>query len=224
MRLRRARDIERPTTVFRLAAALSRPLVWRLYRLTVTSMAELPPGGFVLCANHLSAFDAWPLSLPLYPRQPRYLAKAELFVPPLRRLLVGLGVFPVRRGEGHADAIATAVEHVRSGHVVLVFPEGARRRNRVLRPRTGAARIALAAGAPLVPAAVRGTDDARRLERWSVAFGSPVRVDDLDADLPDAPAAATRRVWDAILELERGLEGARRPASAPHERPLEART
>jgi 1-acyl-sn-glycerol-3-phosphate acyltransferase len=210
--------------VFRLVSALSRPLAWRVYGLRVTWTDELPPGGFVLCANHLSGWDAWALTIPLHPRQPRYLAKAELFLPPFRPVLEGLGLFPVRRGEGHADAIATAVEHVRSGYIVLVFPEGARRRNRVLRPRTGAARIALAAGAPLVPAAVRGTDGARRFERWSVVFGPPVPIDDLDPALPDAPAEATRRMWEAVLVLERSLELARRAPAAPHEQPLEAWT
>jgi 1-acyl-sn-glycerol-3-phosphate acyltransferase len=210
--------------VFRLVYSVSRPLVRRVYRLEVTSTAELPPGGFVLCANHLSGFDPWALSIPLYPRQPRYLAKAELFVPPFRRLLAGLGLFPVHRGDGSDGAIATAVEHVRSGHVVLVFPEGARRRNRVLRPRSGAARIALSAGVPLVPAAVRGTDGARRLRRWTVAFGPCVRLDDLDPQLPEAPGEATRRVWEAVLALERTLDVPRPAAAVPQEQALEART
>ena len=214
---RPVRDSARPTIAFRLASAVSRPVVRRVYRLTVTAPAELPSRGFVLCANHLSGFDAWALSIPLYPRQPRYLAKAELFLPPFGRLLASLGLLPVRRGEGNDGVIATAVEHARSGHVVLVFPEGARRRNRVLRPRTGAARIALAAGVPLVPAAVRGTDDARRFRRWLVAFGPPVPLDDLDPDLPDAAAEATRRLWDAVLALEDTLDGSVRSAPLPHE-------
>jgi 1-acyl-sn-glycerol-3-phosphate acyltransferase len=223
MRFLSPRRAARPTVVYGVAHALSRPLVRWMYRLDVVSMADLPSGGFVLCANHLSGFDPWALSIPLYPRQPRYLAKAELFRPPFGRLLAALGLFPVRRGEGGDDAIATAVEHARAGHVVLVFPEGARRRNRVLRPRTGAARIALAAGVPLVPAAVRGTDGAQRLRRWAVAFGPCVRVDDLDPASPDAPGVATRRVWEAILALERTL-AAPAPAPLPQERALEART
>jgi 1-acyl-sn-glycerol-3-phosphate acyltransferase len=223
MRFLSPRHAARPTAVFRVVYRASRPVVRWVYRLDVISTPELPPGGFVLCANHLSGFDPWALTIPLYPRQPRYLAKAELFVPPFRRLLAGLGLFPVRRGEGGDDAIARAVEHVRAGHVVLVFPEGARRRNRVLRPRTGAARIALAAGVPLVPAAVRGTDGARRLRRWTVAFGPCIHVDDLDPRTPDAPVEATRRLWEAIVALERALEPAI-PGAIPQERAVEART
>ena len=207
---------------FRLASALSRPLVWRLFRLTVTWADDPPQGGFVLCANHLSGWDAWALTLPLHPRQPRYLAKAELFVPPFRPLLAALGLFPVRRGDGSDDAIAAAVEHARGDCVVLVFPEGARRRNRALRPRTGAARIALAAGVPLVPAAVSGTDRTGRLERWTVAFGSPVPVDDLDPLAPDAAAEATGRLWEAIRALELMLDGAKTPAAVAPEHALEA--
>jgi 1-acyl-sn-glycerol-3-phosphate acyltransferase len=192
---------------------LSRPLVWRVFRLTVTWRDDPPAGGFVLCANHLSGWDAWALTIPLHPRQPRYLAKAELFVPPFRRLLAGLGLFPVRRREGSDESIAAAVEHVRGGHVVLVFPEGARRRNRVLRPRTGAARIALAGGVPLVPAAVCGTDRALRLARWTVVFGTPVRVDDLDPLAPASAVEATRRLWAAVEALELTLDAGGRPAA-----------
>jgi 1-acyl-sn-glycerol-3-phosphate acyltransferase len=193
---------ERPNALFRVASVLSRPLVWWIYRLRVSGTEHLPSSGFVLCANHLSGFDPWALTIPLHPRQPCYLAKAQLFVWPFRRLLARLGLVPVSRGAGSDEAIATAVELARSGRVVLVFPEGARRRNRVLRPRTGAARIALAAGAPLVPAAVSGTDAWKRFRRWSVDFGPPVPVDDLDPSCAADSIEATRRVWEAVLALE----------------------
>jgi 1-acyl-sn-glycerol-3-phosphate acyltransferase len=88
------------------------------------------------------------------------------------------------------------------------MPEGARRRpDRVHRPRTGAARAALAARAPLVPAALRGTDAARRLRRWVIAFGPPIPLDDLAGEDSRAAAhEATDRLWAAILALEAGLD------------------
>jgi len=62
--------------------------------------------------------------------------------------------------------------------------------------------VALAAGAPLVPAAIRGTDRWRRLGRWEIAFGEPVELDDLrGADLEDAAREGTRRLWAAISGL-----------------------
>src|SRR6266516_3679713 len=84
---------------------------------------------FVLAANHTSNFDPWPLALPLFPRrQVRFMAKSELFTPILKPILVGGGAFPVRRGEADIEAIRRAVELVRDGEIVVMFPEGTRRR------------------------------------------------------------------------------------------------
>ena len=89
-----------------------------------------------------------------------------------------------------------------------MFPEGTRRKKGLRKTRqahahTGAARIALDAGVPLVPAGIRGTDGLRRLQAWRVRYGAPIAVDDL-RDLPPAEAAriATERVMAAIAELE----------------------
>jgi 1-acyl-sn-glycerol-3-phosphate acyltransferase len=75
------------------------------------------------------------------------------------------------------------------------------------RPRTGAARIALEAGVPLVPAAVRGTDHLRRFAAIRVAYGPPVDVDDLRgaADVREAAQVATDRLMARIEELEASL-------------------
>src|SRR5207302_10465446 len=125
-------------------------------------------GGFVLASNHVSNFDPWPLGMPLWPRRfLRFMAKSELYWFPATLVLNGVGAFPVRRGQADVEAIDTAVELARAGNIVAMFPEGTRRRKGLVkrfeaRPRTGAARIALEAGVPLVPAAARGTDHLRR--------------------------------------------------------------
>ena len=194
-----------PTRTFRAVAALSRPVVRHAFRLRATGTEHLPRDGFVLCANHLSALDAWALSMPLYPRQPRYMAKAELFRRPLRPLLSRIGLFPVRRGRCCATAIRTAIAHAQAGRVVVVFPEGSRRKktgDAEMVPQPGAARVALAAGVPLVPAAVAGTE--RLIDApWRVAFGPLVELADLDG-LPAREAAreATRRLWQRIELLQ----------------------
>ena len=73
---------------------------------------------------------------------------------------------------------------------------------------TGAARVALAAGVPLVPAAVHGTEHARPLARWRVQFGPPVPLDDLESLPPrEAVAEATRRLWLRIGRLEDAVAG-----------------
>jgi len=185
-----------------------------LFRLKASGTEHLPrEGGYVLSANHLSNLDPWPLGLPLFPRrQIRFMAKAELFRSPLRPILKHGGAFEVRRGEGDTKAIETAVQLAREGEVVAIFPEGTRRKKGMVkkheaRARTGAVRVALEAGVPLVPAAIGGTDRIMRLEPLRVAYGPPVELDDLreGGDMREAARIGTERLMAAIEELERSL-------------------
>jgi 1-acyl-sn-glycerol-3-phosphate acyltransferase len=187
-----------------------------LYRLQAEGIENLPAeGGYVLASNHLSNFDPWVLGYPLWPRRRlRSMAKSELFNPLLAPLLRASGAFPVRRGGADREAFRTAIEIVRSGEVLLVFPEGARRakgrwkgrRRRRQQVQNGAARIALTAGGPLVPAALIGTDRLTRLGPVRVAFGRPVETDGLEGrPRHEAASALTERLMTAIRELEAGL-------------------
>jgi 1-acyl-sn-glycerol-3-phosphate acyltransferase len=199
--------------MYSFIAATTWPVLHGAYRLRARGIENLPAaGGFVLACNHVSSFDPWPLGLPLWPkRQLRFMAKSELYWWPLTIVLNGAGAFPVRRGQRDAQAIETAVELVRMGHPVAMFPEGTRRLKGLVkkfeaRPRTGAARIALEAGAPLVPAAVTGTDGLSRFRQVRVAYGTPVEIDDLRGDEIGAAAKeATDRLMERILELEASL-------------------
>jgi 1-acyl-sn-glycerol-3-phosphate acyltransferase len=109
------------------------------------------------------------------------------------------------------EAIATAVRLAHEGYVVAMFPEGTRREKGLVkkheaRPRSGAARIALEAGVPLVPAAVKGTDRLRRLGPLGVAYGRPIETDDLrDKEMSEAARIATERLMKRIFELEESL-------------------
>ena len=183
-----------------------------LYRLRAQGLEHLPEGGFVLAANHTSNFDPWPLALPLWPRRRlRFMAKSELFNPVLTPLLRAGGAFKVRRGEGDIEAMRTAVELVKEGEIVVMFPEGTRRRKglrkkHVARAHTGAARIALAAGAPLVPAAIAGTERLSRLGPLRVVYGEPLDLSDLDGlETKRAAEEATERLMGRIEDLHAGL-------------------
>jgi 1-acyl-sn-glycerol-3-phosphate acyltransferase len=204
---------ERPSLAYLFVGGLSWPILRGLYRLKAVGLKNLPAGGgYVLSANHTSSFDPWPLGVPLFPRRfLRFMAKSELFWPPLGWLVEGAGGFKVRRGEGDAEAIATAEQLAREGYVVVMFPEGTRRtkglrKKHVARAHTGAARIALAAGVPLVPVAISGTDRLRQLARLRVAYGSPLDIDDLRGrPLDEVAQEATDRLMEAIYALEDSL-------------------
>jgi 1-acyl-sn-glycerol-3-phosphate acyltransferase len=139
------------------------------------------------------------------------MAKSELYWFPLTLILNGAGAFPVRRGQADVEAIETAVRLAQEGNVVAMFPEGTRRRKGLIkrfeaRPRTGAARIALEAGVPLVPAAVSGTDRLLRFGPLQVVYGATVDIDDLRGlDAREAAQEATDRLMARIDELEASL-------------------
>jgi 1-acyl-sn-glycerol-3-phosphate acyltransferase len=198
--------------LYLLAGSISWPVVKVGFRLRARGIENLPDGGFVLAANHTSNFDPWPLGIPLFPhRQLRFMAKSELFNPILKPILVGGGAFPVRRGQADLEAIGRAVELVRDGEVVVMFPEGTRRKKGLrkkheARAHTGSARIALTAGVPLVPAAIKGTDRLSRLAPLRVAYGRPIPLDDLRGrEISPAAREATERLMAEIHELEASL-------------------
>jgi 1-acyl-sn-glycerol-3-phosphate acyltransferase len=193
---------------YALVGALSWPLMHGIYRLQATGLENVPEGGVVLAANHTSNFDPWPLGFPLWPGRLLYFwAMVELFNPVLGPALRAAGAFPVRRGEHDVEAIETAVRLCKEGKVVAMFPEGTRREKGLrkrftARPRPGSARIALAAGVPLVPAAIRGTDRMLKLPQLKIVYGKPIPLDDLTGLPPkDAAEIATQRLMTEIEAL-----------------------
>lgn len=205
------RRAPRPSWLYSLVAIVSWPVLKTVFRHRARGLENVPGiGGFVLAANHWSNFDPWPLGLPLFPRRYlRFMAKSELFWFPLSLVIRAGGGFKVRRGERDEDAIRTAVALAEAGHGVVMFPEGTRRRKGMrkryeARWHTGAARIALEAGVPLVPAGIAGTDRLARLGPLRVAYGVPVDLADLAGKpLAEAAQIATDRLRDAIERLER---------------------
>jgi 1-acyl-sn-glycerol-3-phosphate acyltransferase len=195
----------RPSPFYSLAAVLSWPLIKGVYRLRAEGVENLPRTGFVLAANHVSNLDPWTLGVPLFPhRYLRFMAKAELFWWPLGPLITLGGAFKVRRGERDLDAINKAVELIHEGHIVVMFPHGTRQQKGLVkrhRPHShsGAARIALDANAPLVPAAIAGTDRLLRLGPMRVRYGKPLDVEGLD------PRAVTEKLMEEIERLGEGL-------------------
>jgi 1-acyl-sn-glycerol-3-phosphate acyltransferase len=204
----------RPPFLYNVVAVLSWPVLRGLFRLRAQGRENVPEsGGYVLACNHLSNFDPWPLGMPLWPRHwLRFMAKAELYWWPATYVLNSAGAFPVHRERADVEAVQTAVRLAREGNVVVMFPEGTRRRKGLAkkhqaRARSGAARIALDAGVPLVPAAVAGTDRLLRLGPLRIAYGAPIELDDLrgSGDMRRASQEATERLMARIAELEATL-------------------
>jgi 1-acyl-sn-glycerol-3-phosphate acyltransferase len=176
-----------------------RTLAARLYAVELHGTHRIPSSGpAILVANHESLFDPWILALAT-PRPVRYMAKSELW----QNRLVGavmdsFGAFPVERGAGDAAAMSRAAELLREGHVLGLFPQGTSKLRSPRRYHRGAARLALATGAPLLPIALTGTRAKPwpwRHRRTGVIVGEPIKVES------GRPTVAAARALTAELEL-----------------------
>ncbi len=137
--------IEHVTTAYRGVMALTTPAVRWWGRLEVSGLEHLPLEGPVLLAgNHDSYWDPISVGIAGLPRrQIRALAKSSMWSQPLvGRVLDGMGQIPIERGKGDAGAIDRAVEELRAGACIGVFPEGTRSLGRDLRARSGIGRLA----------------------------------------------------------------------------------
>jgi 1-acyl-sn-glycerol-3-phosphate acyltransferase len=158
---------------------------------------DLPPGPVILAASHLNGFVDPVILVARLGAFPRFLAKATLWDVPGAGPLLGFArVIPVRRREDSADPVdnadtfAAAVDALRAGGLLAVFPEGTTHDDSTIRPlRTGVARIALQAaaggveGLHIVPVGVTYEDKVVVRGRALVSFGAPISVDDPDPAL-----------------------------------------
>ena len=167
----------------------------------------LRPGGAgaVIVCNHVGWADSLWIAYAMYPRQLRYMSKQELFASPLSRwVLEQGGSIPIDRADPSPSSIKLAVELLRRGEVVLIFPSGTRGRENILFKR-GAATIALNAQVPVVPALYEGPSQMHLAHligrpRIQVTFGAPIATAGLQADRT-ASAELSLRLQAAIEEL-----------------------
>ncbi len=185
-----------------------RPIATWLYRVELVGVERIPASGpAILVANHESLFDPWILALAT-PRPIRYMAKSELW----RHRTVGtvmesFGAFPVERGAGDAAAMSRAAQLLEQGQLLGLFPQGTSKTHSPRRYHRGAARLALATGAPLVPVTLHDTRGAPwpwRPRNTSLIVHEPIQVEPVRATVSAAKALTA--------ELQRRIE---RPVPQP---------
>ncbi|MGH2829571.1 MAG: lysophospholipid acyltransferase family protein [Actinomycetota bacterium] len=163
------------------------PITRLVYRPWTEGLENVPTDGPVLlCANHNSFLDS--IFMPLVvPRQVVFLGKSDYFDKwYMSWFFKAAGVIPVRRegGEAGEASLRAGIQALRDGHAVGIYPEGTRSPDgRLYRGKTGAARMALRAGCPIVPVAIIGSREAQppdrmmpRRARIGVRFGRPIDV------------------------------------------------
>lgn len=188
--------------------AVSRPLMNRLYRIDRLGSELIPTSGpVVLAANHESILDPFFLAT-VTPRPVHFFAKAELFrIPVLRQVLEGLGGIPVQRGADMGRAVEAGVAALERGEALGIFPQGTCLPYRNRRFQRGAARLALATGAALVPVLLVGTEQSIQPRTHRIGFpqvtivvGEPIAVERQEPTRR-AAVALTDRLEQSIADL-----------------------
>jgi 1-acyl-sn-glycerol-3-phosphate acyltransferase len=203
---------------WRFAVALVGFVTRIFFRIRVTGVERVPAvGPAIVAGNHLSALDGIALGLVVGQRRrrmTRFLVGAEFFTRPAFGWALRLfRQIPLRRGEGDLDALDQAVRTIRSGTIAGIFPEGRVNGDPgggLQRGRRGAARIALASGAPIVPVGIWGTQlrypkEGLHMRRpWRptlvLAFGAPIAADGDPASSED-----TQRLTELVMQRIAGL-------------------
>lgn len=170
---------EQNKTIYGITHLLFR-LYLRLFKnIKIRGTENIPPeGGVILAPNHVSYFDPPVIATSIMKRPIRFMAKESLF----EMLFYGwylkkLGAFPVKRKVSDVSSYRTALRLLKSGEIVLIFPEGTRGDGKVLgKAKPGVGRIASASGAPVVPAIVRYSKNMKLFSRddITVTFGKPM--------------------------------------------------
>jgi 1-acyl-sn-glycerol-3-phosphate acyltransferase len=217
---------------YRFAISVLRPLLMLLTKRVWRGAEHLPAdGGFIVCSNHMSYVDAFTLAHYLvdHGHPPYFLAKESVFrIPVVGRIVRGAGQIPVRRETGDAAlAFSAAVVAVGEGLCIAMYPEGTLTRDPDLWPmvaKTGAARLALTTGCPVIPVAQWGPHAILGpYAFWPKVFprktmhllaGPPVDLSDLEGRAlePALLREATTRIMDAVTALLEPLRGATAPA------------
>jgi 1-acyl-sn-glycerol-3-phosphate acyltransferase len=185
-----------------------RELLRNVYRIEVEGAEHIPASGpAILAANHESLADPFFLGVAT-PRPIHWMAKAELWKNPVvARLMDWFGTFPIERGGGDSGALRHGIKLLEEGGVLGIFPQGTSRplRNRPF--MRGAARLALATGAPLVPVCTVNTEKALRPRKVKVGLpqifirvAPALRVEKQKATVAVA-RDLTRLLEDAIADL-----------------------
>ncbi len=190
----------------------------------VTGVEHVPrDGGVIVASNHISFWDP-PLLGALLPREMHFLAKEELFRGPLGSLVRSLNSIPIRRGTADLTGLSRAIDALKAGGGLILFPEGSRMRDGRLHPaRPGVGLIAVSADAVIVPCYISGSNRPSkwwtRKERVRVTLGRAQHWREFVDVVEETPGRALYQsvgdgVMRAIAALKRDQEEEAAPGAA----------
>ena len=197
-----------PDFIYEVVRILTSLMGWVFFRVSNTHAERVPAvGPVILAPNHFSFLDHFFLGVALR-RKVHFMAKSQLFKPPMQWIYTHGGVFPVRRGFADEDAFVTATTILDRGNTMAMYAEGGR--SRTGKPgktaKRGIGRLALLSGAPVVPVAIVGSSHVRNWKRGKfpkvrVYYGEPFAYERVEAPTRDQEQAAADAIFAKVLEL-----------------------
>jgi 1-acyl-sn-glycerol-3-phosphate acyltransferase len=163
--------------VYRVSKFLARIFGFIFYSFEVTGRENIPKeGAFLLCSNHIHAFD--PIALSIFiKREPRFMAKKELFKSGFKNwFFTSYGAFPIDRSvAADMKAFRTAMDLLKKGNGLVIFSQGTRMKE-FENAKSGVAVFALKSGAPIVPAGIRASY--KLFTRIHIHYGEPILMNE----------------------------------------------
>ena len=215
----RARTRE-PDWVYEVVRVLTTLYAWTFFRARGDLRREGPADGPVILApNHFSFMDHFFVGAVIR-RQVRFMAKSQLFTPPMQSVYTHGGVFPVRRGHRDEEAFITAQLDPRARRAVVMYCEGGRSRtaSSPSEPKPGIGRLALESGATVVPVAIHGSSKVRNWKRLqfpkvTVQYGDPIRYAVVENSTREQQQAVAEEIFAEVRGLYAGSSGSAARAS-----------
>ena len=175
------------------------------FKFRAEGVENLPQtGGYILCSNHRSYLDPIFLGVKVK-RQLAFMAKEELFrVKVLGPIIKKLGAFPIARGKGDTGAVEFAIDTVKSGKALMLFPEGTRSKDgKLLKLKSGVIVIASQSQGLIVPSAIVFEGKLRFRRKVTVRYGKPISCDELELNGVDRQSlkVAREKLTARISEL-----------------------
>jgi 1-acyl-sn-glycerol-3-phosphate acyltransferase len=213
----RTRNPDLAYEVVRMATSI---YAWTVFRVRGIAPDLVPASGPVILApNHSSFMDHFFLGASIR-RKVSFMAKSQLFTPPMSFVYSHGGVFPVRRGFRDEEAFVTAAAILERGGCIAMYCEGGRSRTGRIgdRARPGIGRLALESGATVVPVAIHGSSQVRNWKRLkfpkvTVEFGVPFRYERVAEATRDQQQAVADEILDAIKTVYARLDAEGRQAA-----------
>ena len=206
----RTRD---PDWVYEAVRVLTTLYAWVFFRTRGIAAEKVPGAGRVILApNHFSFMDHFFLGVSIR-RKVRFMAKSQLFTPPMQWIYTHGGVFPVRRGYQDEDAFITASGILERGGTIAMYCEGGRSRTGKLseQAKRGIGRLALMSGAPVVPVAIHGSSKVRNWKRLqfpkvTVRYGDPIVWDRVEEPTKEEQQQVANEIFAQIRGLYAELD------------------